>query len=325
MKKILLLFFIFGIGLSNVYPQTTGIIKKITKTLTKKEASEIAAKELEREAIKKFGKNFTEKELRKLAINKVGKNFAERAVAEQFIKKAARTQVTKALEKEGLKSFLQYGNKKASEEIATTGLSATKTEMLKVSNQEIYKKQLSHLRTIGRYAGRTWTRIRITSKNQFLTKAEYLKRLAKSPYIIKNKPKDGGILRDNMLSMMTDKEKRFVLNKVKNGYQAHHIIGEATPNAKRILEKYGIDINDPMNGIFLPSSGESGLRGTVHNGGHTQTYYNYIEQLFSNCKNRDECYDILDKVKTNLYKGKIQLYNNQRINGIWRNKIKDAA
>ena len=161
----------------------------------------------------------------------------------------------------------------------------------------------------GRYVSKTATRIIVTAKNQFITKNQYLKWLSNNSAIIeKTGVKDASVLRKNMLAVM-GKKGRFAKNTMKNGNQAHHIIGNKTPIAASKLKQFGIDINDPMNGIFLPSSDRSGLRGVVHRGGHTQDYYDYVEQMFSQCKSKNDCYEVLDQIKSDLYKGKIQLYH----------------
>ena len=162
---------------------------------------------------------------------------------------------------------------------------------------------------IGGYISKTMTRILVSSKNQFVSKSTYLKWVAKNDdRIVRTGVKDASVLRKNMLAVMGN-DGKYAMNTLKNGNQAHHIIGNKTPMAAEKLHKYGIDINDPMNGVFLPSSSRSGLRGTIHRGGHTQDYYDYIEQMFSSCRSKEDCYDVLDKIKNDLYKGKIKLYS----------------
>lgn len=159
---------------------------------------------------------------------------------------------------------------------------------------------------------KTITRILVTSKNQFITSKEYLKWLKSNPNsIVKTGVKDASVLRDNMYKVM-GKNAKYAKKTAINGNQAHHIIGNKTPLAANKLKKYGIDINDPMNGVFLPSSNRSGLKGTIHRGGHTEDYYQYIEQMFANCKSKEDCYQVLDKIKDDLYKGKIKLYSDEK-------------
>lgn len=210
--------------------------------------------------------------------------------------------VAKNESKSVAKNILKNGEKEAAEQVTKEGIKS-------VSKTELKNAILGRTKDVGKYVEKTFTRILVKSKNQYVTAKDYVKWLSEPSHtIIKGEAKSGKVLRQNMFRVMTKKEKKYALNTLKNGNQAHHIIGEATPKAASQLKKYGIDINDPMNGIFLPSSSRSGLRGTVHRGGHTQDYYNYVEQLFSNCKSKDECYEVLDKIKGDLYNGKIRLY-----------------
>ena len=165
------------------------------------------------------------------------------------------------------------------------------------------------MKNIGKKISKTFTRIVVSSKNQYITSSQYLRILKNKKITIKETGvKDAKVLRENMLKVMGE-DAKYAKNTLKNGNQAHHIIGNSTPLASSKLKQFGIDINDPVNGIFLPSSDRSGLRGVVHRGGHTQEYYDYIEQMFSQCKSKKDCYEVLDKIKSDLYKGKIKLYN----------------
>lgn len=60
--------------------------------------------------------------------------------------------------------------------------------------------------------------------------------------------------------------------------------------------------------FFYHHPTEVALGGVIHRGSHKQEYYEYIEQMFSQCKSKKDCYEVLDKVKSDLYKGKIKLY-----------------
>ena len=111
-----------------------------------------------------------------------------------------------------------------------------------------------------------------------------------------------------------------------NQTRAANMLGINRGTLRKKLKKYGIDINEAINGIFLPSNNRSGLRGTIHRGGHTQDYYDYIEQNFANCTCKKDCYEVLDKIKMELYKGKIQLYsdNVHRVNKTFKTIKKTA-
>lgn len=69
---------------------------------------------------------------------------------------------------------------------------------------------------------------------------------------------------------------------------AHHIIPASHPLAKQardILKKYGIDINDAVNGVFLPTTNSSTQLGIKHNGSHPR---DYIEKVNDEIKIADQ-------------------------------------
>jgi len=90
---------------------------------------------------------------------------------------------------------------------------------------------------------------------------------------------------------------------------AHHLVGNETPIASKKLEEFGIDRNDPTNGIFLPNKFESDCDGALHTGRHTQAYYNEIERRFMNVNSREEAIDVLQSIKDDLFNGKLKLQN----------------
>ena len=234
----------------------------------------------------------------------------------QIAKKIAKEggeKAAKALMKEGTERVGMKASRKLSEE-----------EMKKLGKEAILHNSGTRkvamkdalgisVKETSRYVSKIGTRIMIRSKNQFLTKKQYIKWLSENGggKIVKTGIKDGSILRKNMLTTMGANGK-YARNTLKNGNMAHHVIGNKTPKAASKLKLFGIDINDPMNGVFLPSNNRSGLRGTIHRGGHTQDYYDYVEQIFSNCKSKDDCYNVLDLIKGDFYKGKIKLYTNAK-------------
>lgn len=92
---------------------------------------------------------------------------------------------------------------------------------------------------------------------------------------------------------------------------AHHLVGNDTPRAAEILDKYGIDRNDPANGIFLPDSTESTLKGSVHGQGrHISEYSNEVEERFLNVESREEALEVLQSLKEDLYDGNLALHYN---------------
>lgn len=304
LKYILSVLFIFCPSLLFGQTQLVKSALKGSKGLFKTEAKNLAI-----EGAEAANKSLM-KEAFKTGSEEIGKNYMKEASAKQLIRKAVRRKVLKNIEEKELGSILHYGMVNAKKEIAHTEKSAVKVLAEKSSNNNNYSKEiLASSKKIGAYISKTMTRIRISSKNQYITASRYLKIAESKPDLIKKTGvKDAKVLRNNMYAVM-GKDAKFAKETMKNGNQAHHIIGNSTPLAASKLEKYGIDINDPMNGILLPSSDRSGLRGVVHRGGHTEDYYNYIEQMFSQCKSKKDCYEVLDKIKSELYQGKIHLYN----------------
>ena len=191
----------------------------------------------------------------------------------------------------------------------------TQTEVKKIGKEKCTSKVLKGAVQKGRkqaatYIMRSRTRLFIKNKNQFINQYQYLQWMVNNPEkVIRVGIKDADVLRKNMLEAMGKNAKYTLVYRI-----------------EQIEKKYGIDINEAINGIFLPSNNRSGLRGTIHRGGHTQDYYDYIEQNFANCTCKKDCYEVLDKIKMELYKGKIQLYsdNVHRVNKTFKTIKKTA-
>lgn len=293
MKKCSLILFILSFCLlcNPLYAQKSIVIKSIGKHIAKETVSE-------------SGENIAKK-----GIRKYGSNFAEKAIAERTIRNIARKKLYASMKEQGFNSLMGYAHNNAYKRVVK-------------SSKSLYSKQAYKLREGKNYLRRTTTRILINRKDQYVTAKDYMAIMssAKAPQLKLGYAKDGNILRQNMLKVMSDNTRKTIANP-NNRNQAHHIVGNRTPKAAKILAECGIDINDPMNGIFLPSSGNSGLRGMVHFGGHTDDYYNYVENLFVRCKSKQDCYDVLDQVKSKMYDGYSKsLYNNQKVNKVFTNK-----
>lgn len=161
-------------------------------------------------------------------------------------------------------------------------------------------------------------RMLISSRNQFVTEKQYLAWL-ENPNNIKllklNYPKDGRVLRYNMQQIMQKNYSRYT---AKTATEAHHIVAvdgryPSSKISQDILKKFNIDINDPMNGIFLPQHRLSVAKGAIHRGGHTKTYNDIIAQRLQIASSKEECYQILDAIKIDLYRGRIPLYNDPKV------------
>lgn len=69
------------------------------------------------------------------------------------------------------------------------------------------------------------------------------------------------------------------------GCAAHHIVaqgkslgpgGQETAEARNVLKRCDIDINDAINGVFLPQKSNHECLGVNHNKLHTERYYKYV-------------------------------------------------
>lgn len=92
-------------------------------------------------------------------------------------------------------------------------------------------------------------------------------------------------------------------------HQAHHIVAgneHSATNARRLLEKFKIDINSADNGVWLPSKEAAG-KGTIHNGRHTGKYHAEVERRLKQAKNKEQAQEILQGISDDLANGKIPL------------------
>lgn len=113
-------------------------------------------------------------------------------------------------------------------------------------------------------------------------------------------PHDADTLRGNMEAVMEKQTDKSVS-------RAHHIVGNETPNAAKKLEQFGIDRNDPANGILLPNDASSPLKGSIHSGRHLQSSCNTVEQRMAQASTREEALEVLQSLKEDLYSGDLPL------------------
>lgn len=96
---------------------------------------------------------------------------------------------------------------------------------------------------------------------------------------------------------------------IPEGHAAHHIVpendrrfGEAE-EARKILEKFGIDLNGSPNGVALPYKlGTTEI--TYHPGVHTGPYYREVLRLLQSATSKEEATQVLQFVGEQLSKGK---------------------
>ena len=99
-----------------------------------------------------------------------------------------------------------------------------------------------------------------------------------------------------------------------SNYAAHHIVPEHASKAARareILENCGIDPNDAVNGVYLPTkAGQVGAgNATIHSGRHTNAYIDYVTQTleFYNPQDYASCKKVLDAIAEELLNGTLKL------------------
>lgn len=77
-----------------------------------------------------------------------------------------------------------------------------------------------------------------------------------------------------------------------------HVLNQA----RAILQKYGVDINDPANGTFLPTVKDV-AEGAYHPSLHTNAYYDKVNKLLSEATCKEDVLDILDDISEQLQCG----------------------
>ncbi len=134
------------------------------------------------------------------------------------------------------------------------------------------------------------------------------------------KKADAAVLRSNMLKTMSPNAANVV--KGFGGTAAHHIVegtDVAAKKSRQILQKFGVDINHPANGIFLPTDNNSIFKGCLHKTSHTDEYSKYVYNAISKCKCRNEVIAKLSELKHEIFSGKLNLQGPTQV--INKNKL----
>lgn len=92
------------------------------------------------------------------------------------------------------------------------------------------------------------------------------------------------------------------------GSAAHHIVAGSAARAaeaRAVLQRYGIDINDAGNGVFLPArmTSPNPTGAAVHSTIHTNAYYAEVNSLLGQATTRGEALDALAYVRSQLLSG----------------------
>ena len=114
------------------------------------------------------------------------------------------------------------------------------------------------------------------------------------------------------VSSNTPSSKKLRKNLIADGIQepsypnaAHHIVaGRATgaKDTRKILERYRININSAVNGVFLPTTKEV-VGSTYHPSTHTKAYYNKVNSLLNRASSKKEVEKILQYISKTLSDG----------------------
>lgn len=92
------------------------------------------------------------------------------------------------------------------------------------------------------------------------------------------------------------------------GTAAHHIVAGSAPEAARarsVLSRFGVDINDAVNGVFLPANRTtlSPAPGATHSTLHTRAYYEAVEKALMRARSRQEVLVVLETIRRALLSG----------------------
>jgi RHS repeat-associated protein len=121
---------------------------------------------------------------------------------------------------------------------------------------------------------------------------------------------DSTVLRSNLIA---------VLGRAPWGHQAHHIVGKAYAEGRaaiRILERHRIDINSPLNGVFLPDCdfrqlGTAGMGAVLHCGPHNRKYARYVLAALNEVggmnASKRQIINALSRVREELLAGSLRL------------------
>jgi hypothetical protein len=89
---------------------------------------------------------------------------------------------------------------------------------------------------------------------------------------------------------------------------AHHIVAGNAPaaaQARAVLQRFGIGINDAANGVFLPATraAPNAAGAAVHSTVHTNAYYQTVNQMLGAATTRAEAEAALGAIRSALLSG----------------------
>ena len=230
--------------------------------------------------------------------------------------------------------------------VGVAAANAVKTSMVKLSKQKLFaqvirittdKKKRLILAFEKSTFGQKYYRLTTRPSYQYVTD-DQVKKICKNnkkisqPQFNSEARGDGKTLGKNALTYMSEKaRKRYNVERRILGSrraQWHHVIAgnidsPSAEECRRILKRFKIDINDPRNAILLPVEPRSIMRGTLH-GKHVSNYDDYIYARLKQAKSQAQCLEIMDDLKKEIYKGRIQLLKTHRVNTALRTATKES-
>lgn len=94
------------------------------------------------------------------------------------------------------------------------------------------------------------------------------------------------------------------------GTAAHHIVPaslkkfKSADRARKILNKFGIALENAANGVYLPSKFDDAVKAAYHGTLHTERYFDEVLRRLSNARSKADVLVILDGIRNELLRNK---------------------
>ena len=90
---------------------------------------------------------------------------------------------------------------------------------------------------------------------------------------------------------------------------AHHMVASGSRNAsaeqsRALLDKFGIKVNDAVNGVFLPDSNDSSAPGANHRQLHTKKYYDAVLDRLQQAQSKQDAIEVLNGIRDQLLRNR---------------------
>lgn len=90
------------------------------------------------------------------------------------------------------------------------------------------------------------------------------------------------------------------------GEAAHHIVArtaQAAQPAREALQRVGVQINEAVNGVYLPAVKDYAGQAANHLTLHTKEYYDAVNQMMANVQTRQQAVQVLTSIRDALLSG----------------------